>query len=107
MSGICLNSARLTDIGCGICFCHIVPIPMCGVIVTGSPDVYINNLNSARQTDIVLGFCGHIGIIISGSPTVYVNNLQKARITDPFVGCFTGNIVTGSPDTYTGNEGNT
>lgn len=97
----CLNSARLTDIGCGVCCCHGVCIPMCGIIITGSPDVFINNLPSARITDIVLGFCGHIGIIVTGSPDTYVNNLNKARITDLYVGCMIGVIVTGSPDTFT------
>lgn len=99
-----LPHGRLTDVGVGICCCH-PPIPcigMTGILVTASPNVYCNTLGSARLTDIMLGACGHIGIMVTGSTTVYTNGLPEVRLTDFFTGCFTGIVVTGSGNTFTG-----
>jgi len=92
--------SRIGDIGVGVCCCHKSCKGMTGIIITGSSDTITNNLRTSRLTDIVLGFCGHIGILVTGSPTFYVNSLPVTRIGDVFVGCFTGVIVTGSPDTW-------
>lgn len=69
-------SSRLGDIVvCNICGCS-------GAIVSGSPNVLVNNLPSARVTDATTGMCdvgaeccphGRSGTIVSGAPTVMVN----------------------------------
>ena len=102
-----LPQCRLNDVGVGICCCHSHPtcIPMSGVVITTSPNVNANSRGVARISDIVLGGCGHTGTLVTGSPTVFANGLSKSRITDLFVGCFTGHMVTGSPDVNVGVEG--
>jgi len=89
------NASIVTSLGGGICFAHIPPIPAMGMIVTGSPNVSLTNLASARNTDIVLSFCGHVGIIITGSSVVNTNNLQRTKIGSIFTGIFMGTIITG------------
>lgn len=97
-----LPQARLTDLFAGICCCHciICCIGMSGVVITASPNTNVNNLGTARLTDIVLGFCGHTGVIVSGSPNVQTNNLHNAHLTSSVVGCLIGTIITGSSDTF-------
>jgi uncharacterized Zn-binding protein involved in type VI secretion len=71
-----------------------------GYILSGSPDVYTNGLQTARLTDLCM--CPQHGIvsIIQGSATVYDNGLQRARLGDMLsCGAF---IIQGSPDVYTG-----
>lgn len=80
------SSARLTDLAVGVCICHDSPMGMVGHIITGSPNVKINGLQSARLTDTVLGACGHTGTIVSASGNVIVNGLGDARIGDAVVG---------------------
>jgi len=93
---------RVTDVGIGTCICHPIPIPMAGVIITGSLNCYSNSLPAARITDIVLAACGHIGVLITGSSTCKINGLSSSRITDIFIGCFNGVIITGSPNHFVG-----
>lgn len=88
--------ARLTDLFAGVCVCHPIPIPMTGVIITGSSNVNTNELSSARLTDIVLGACGHVGTIVGASGNVNINELGAARLGDPVAGCLVGTIVSGS-----------
>jgi uncharacterized Zn-binding protein involved in type VI secretion len=52
--------------------------------------------------DTVLFPDGHTGIIIEGSGTVIANGLPVARILDQFVGCFTGYLIDGATDVFTG-----
>jgi len=98
------SQARIGDIGIGTCACHppIPSIPMTGILITGSNDTLDNSISACRLTDIVLGACGHVGIMITSSSTAIINNLGAVRIGDQFAGCFTGIIVTGSPDTEVG-----
>jgi uncharacterized Zn-binding protein involved in type VI secretion len=71
---------------------------MGGTIVTSSSNTTANSLGVARLTDIVVGYCGHIGIIVSASGDIKVNDLGMARVGDAVVGCLTGIISTGSGD---------
>lgn len=87
--------AIITSIGKGICYGHNPPIPMTGVVITGSPNVKSGNQQTAYVTSIVLGNCGHTGTIIDGSLTVKTNNLNKARVGSNFIGTFTGVIISG------------
>ena len=96
------KTARITDIGVGICVCHIVPIPMTGVIITGAGNKKVENQLTARITDIVLGYCGHTGVIITGNSTLEVANQSQSRIGDDFTGCFNGVIMTGAGTSTTG-----
>jgi len=94
-----MQVARVTDMGVGTCCCHKKCKGMTGFIITGSEDDTTNSLQTARVGDIVLGACGHVGILVSGSEDVITDNQQEIRVTDPFVGCFSGTIISGSPDT--------
>lgn len=93
-------NSRISDIGVGVC---AIDGPMTGVLVTGSPNVDIENSPGSRLTDIVLAYCGHIGIMVVGSSTTDTNaNLSTSRIGDPFAGVFSGILVTGASKTDTG-----
>lgn len=90
--------ARISDIFVGVCACHppLPPIPMGGTIVTGSGNVSANSLGVACNTDIVIGYCGHVGLIVTSSGNVSANSKGAARVGDTVVGCLTGIISTGS-----------
>jgi len=96
--------SRIGDIGVGICCCHSDPtcIGMVGPLITGSFNTLTNNIPSARIGDMVIGFCGHPGFMVTSSATAFINSRGAVRIGDLFVGCFTGVIIQGSPDTITG-----
>ncbi|MBV5301932.1 MAG: PAAR domain-containing protein [Methylococcales bacterium] len=73
--------------------------------IEGSPNVFVNNLGSHRETDQWSSHCYcippfpcHGGNLASGSPNVYVNGLQKGRIGDP-VNCGS-KCATGSPNVF-------
>lgn len=91
--------ARLGDLGVGICYRHVSPIPMSGMVAGGSGNVVCNGLGVARIGDIVIANCGHVGTIYSGSPDVLANGLPVARLGDGFAGDFVGTIASGSADT--------
>jgi uncharacterized Zn-binding protein involved in type VI secretion len=67
-----------------------------GFIISGASTVLINGQPVARNTDMVIGSCGHTGIITSSSPVVLAEGLGVARIGDSVSGCIIGQIVTGS-----------
>lgn len=90
-------SSRLSDMWTGVCLCHTGPIPMVGIIITGSPNDKSGGLSQARLTDITLGNCGHTGLVVSGSPNCKANSLGKVRIGDTVSGCNVGTVITGSP----------
>lgn len=92
--------ARLGDRTLGICRCHDEPITVYGTIITASPDQSVNNRGQARIGDTVQADCGHTGIIVSGKPDHIVNTRLAARLGDEFEGCYTGRIITASPDTF-------
>ena len=98
------SSSRVTDLGVGVCICNVLPstIPMTGALILGSGDVIDNYHGVSRVTDVILGFCGHIGVMSSGSGTVYANGLQQCRVGDPFVGCFVGALITGESTVIVG-----
>ena len=97
-------TAIVTSIGTGLCYGHppTVPIPMTGFVITGSPNKYIETQPAARITDLVMGYCGHIGILVTGFPTVNVNTLQQCIVGSNFTGVFIGIIVTGAATHTTG-----
>lgn len=73
--------------------------------IEGSPNVYVNNRASHRQTDgwadHVCGNERHVGAKTStGSSSVYVNGLQAARLGDP-IDCGSA-CIQGSPNTFIG-----
>jgi len=97
------STARITDLFIGVCGWHppLPPITMGGTIVTGSGNVKINELGAARLTDVVLGYCGHVGVIVGASGDTKTNELGVARLGDPVVGCLIGMIATGSGNVNT------
>jgi len=81
-----LQMARVTDVHEGIC-CHgspCCPHNVTGIIVGGSPDVFVNGLQVARLNDEVSHDCPHCGTgwISTASSTVSANNIRVARMGD-------------------------
>lgn len=89
------GAATIGSIGVGICYGHVPPIPMTGVVSTGSDTVKIGGVGAASTGSIVLGLCGHPGVLAATSTTVIVGDSAKGRSGDPFVGIFTGILTTG------------
>jgi len=75
--------------------CPACPHPGLGPIVTGSPDVYINN-----DLGVHAICCGpNTYSLTKGSPDVYVNNKPLMRMNDKTTHCGgSGTIQKGSPD---------
>lgn len=69
-----------------------------GVVVTGSPDVYVNDLKVARVGDTYACPIHGANPIVSGSPDTYANDSNVARVGDTTACGAT--LVDGSPDTY-------
>lgn len=91
------RQARLLDITFGICFQHKYPMPMIGMIRTGSLKSYTDNKNTARYSDKVVGLCGHSSdIYYPCAEKSYTDNLKNARRYDWFFGPYFGVILTGS-----------
>jgi len=97
-----LSTARIGDIGKGICTGHSSPISMTGVIMTGALISKVEGIPVARVGDIVKGACGHIGIISTGSSKSNTEGPATARVTDEFTGVFSGTIITGASKSFTG-----
>jgi len=95
-------TARISDLGVGVCCCHKSCIGMVGVLVTGAGTVIAEGMPTSRIGDVMLGFCGHVGIMVTGSSTVIAEGSNVCRIGDLFVGCFIGNVVTGAGTVITG-----
>lgn len=82
-------AARIGDLA--ICFCPGFPCGICppGVIVTGSPNTFVENLPVARIGDIATNCCGCSGaclcpnVIIGGTPRVFVNMRPMAGLGSP------------------------
>jgi uncharacterized Zn-binding protein involved in type VI secretion len=71
-----------------------------GAIITGSPDVFVNNIPVARVTDTYACPIHGPNPIIKGSTRLFANNLEVARIGDPTACGAT--IASGSPNTWDG-----
>ena len=98
-----LPAARMLDIGFGDDTCHSsTKKDRTGFIIQGAANVFVNGLPVARMLDIVMRGDGHSGVLIQGSPTVITNGLPTARMLDVFVGCFTGVLIQGSGNVFTG-----
>jgi uncharacterized Zn-binding protein involved in type VI secretion len=97
-----MKVARLGDIAFGICYCHIIPITVEGIIISASTDTYANSRGVARLGDIVFTSCGHFGTIITASTKTYANSRGIARLGDVTAGCFVGTIITASNDVDAG-----
>lgn len=95
-----LGIARLGDRTMGTCSCHETPITVAGTIISASSDVIVNARGVARVGDTVQADCGHTATIITGKPNHLVNGRQVARLGDEFDGCYSGVIITASPDTF-------
>lgn len=90
------GAARITDICTGHDSCPPRPL------ITGSADVFINDLGANRVglDKFALHGCEdhspHSAVVISGSPDVFVNDCPLGRILD-IVSCG-GVVTTGSKD---------
>jgi len=93
--------ARIGDTWTGICKCHPTPIPMTGIIISGSPDTFSEGKAIARVGDITIGTCGHTGVIITGSTINKSNGKFKAIVGSQVTGCNIGIVITGATSHYT------
>lgn len=102
-----INVARVTDRHQGICNhgAPCCPHDVSGAIVEGSPDVFTNGLQQARDGDLVHHNCPHCGTgrIEASSKTVFVNEKKIARLGDvvTYPGG-SGVIIESSPDVFSG-----
>lgn len=102
-----INVARVTDRHEGICShgAPCCPHAVYGPIVEGSPNVFTNGLQQARDNDLVHHNCPHCGIgwIVASSETVFVNSKKIARLGDVVIyPGGSGKIVKSSPDVFAG-----
>lgn len=103
-------AARITDHSKGdphAHWCMACPHTVQGPIITGSPNVFINSLPAARESDkgVAAACCGpNMYKVIMGSTTVFINGKMAARKDDPTLHCETGTgkIIMGSPDVEIG-----
>ncbi len=85
--------SKVNDICQG--YCAACESWMSGRIITGSNNVFTNGLPTSNLHCIVQGSCGHIGFLI-GTTKNRVNSLPIGMIGSPFVGTFSGSVITGS-----------
>ena len=95
------QAATLTSVGVGQCCCHHDPtcIDITAIVISGSPDIFINGLPAARMGDLMQGTCGHFGTIITGALDTFQNGIPAARLGDITQGCVLVTLVSGSLDT--------
>lgn len=100
-------ATRVTDETVGTCNpgYKCCPHSRNGINTQGSPNVFINDLDSHRLTDDGDCRCPHGGTYDStqGSPNVFVNGLAKTRINDETTcqNCgVKGHHITGSPNVF-------
>ena len=95
--------ARIGDVHKGICNHGLdcCPHSVTGTIVQGSPDVFNNGKNVARNGDHVVHNCPHCGTgYIVSSSTVKVNGISIAHLGDTVIyPGGSGTIVSSSHDT--------
>ena len=103
------EAGRLSDLGkvdedkhgCPAC-----PHPAVGPCILGSPDVLINCLPAARETDVGLhaACCGpNMWTADAGSGTVFINGKAAHRKDDAQKHCGgDGKLIVGSADVITG-----
>ena len=100
-----LGITRIGDVTQGHCHCGGHNDDYSGTVISGSPNVFSNGLQTGRITSVVKSDCGHENVIISGSNTVWTNGLNTARMTSIYGeegDCLTGSIVGGSPNVLIG-----
>ena len=77
-----------------------------GVVISGSPNVFSNGLQTGRVTSVVKADCGEESTIISGSNIVWTNGLNTSRVTsvvgESGVDDYTGHVIGGSPTVLIG-----
>jgi len=88
--------ARIGDSVEGFCNNDNTHGNVSGVISSGSPDTFNDNIPIARIGDTVSFSCGHTGVISSGSSIVFINDIPVARIGDSVSGDVSGTIISGS-----------
>jgi len=95
--------AHQEDIVMGICYNHGSPETYIGVILGGANNTKVNGLNMAQESNVVVGFCGHIGIIVTSSNIVNAESLGVARQFDVVTGeGVVSNIMSGSNNVFIG-----
>jgi hypothetical protein len=79
------------------------PETFIGLILGGAERTKINGLNMAQESNVVIGFCGHVGIIGTSSNIVKAEGLGVARQFDAVIGeGVIANIMSGSENIFVG-----
>lgn len=85
--------------------CPACPHPCVGPMITGSPDVMVNNMPAGRQNDIGIhaACCGpNMWTATQGSPNVQINGNPAHRQNDQDMHCGgMGKMIQGSPNVIT------
>jgi uncharacterized Zn-binding protein involved in type VI secretion len=95
-------TSRLGDTCVGFCPAHEFPQMVTGIIMGGAFNVMTNMMPTARMGDMVQGSCGHTANIVSGSATVRSGGMGNARMGDSVAGVWTGTVMQGSPNVFSG-----
>jgi len=86
--------------------CPACPHPAVGPAMTGSPDVFVNNLPALRLGDMGMhaACCGpNLWTAAAGSGTVFINNKKAHRKGDKDTHCGgNGQLIAGSANVITG-----
>lgn len=88
--------SRITDIGIGICPCHIPPQTYTTTFITGSPTVFVDELNVAIIGTIGTSTCGHNTVAMTGSSISSAGEIPIHRVGDTGQNCGTYVTMTGS-----------
>lgn len=88
--------SRLTDIGIGICTCHSPPQVYTTTFITGSPTVFVDELNVAIIGTIGTSTCGHPTVATTGSTISFAREIPIHRVGDTGHNCGPYVTMTGS-----------
>ncbi len=83
-------------------FCKACRKQVGGKIMSASENVKVNQRGVARQDDIVMSMCGHLGNIKARSVQTEVNQRAIATVGDIFTGTYTGILKNGSENVTAG-----
>jgi uncharacterized Zn-binding protein involved in type VI secretion len=86
--------------------CPACPHTCVGPVILGSPDVFVNGMPAARETDLGIhaACCGpNMFVCDAKSGSVFINSLGAHRKDDSQIHCGnTGKSIEGSSDVFTG-----
>jgi uncharacterized Zn-binding protein involved in type VI secretion len=92
--------ARLDDLTTG--YCSSCEETRSGKVSSSAQHVFCEGKEVARDGDEVTATCGHKGTIVASTKTVAAEKTLIARKTDSFTGTYSGTIIQGALNSFTG-----